>query len=189
MRKTFHIFDKVLKRIMATASSEAIISLINGLFKTKHPPGGTVSFPSTVIVNDELKQIITDIEILIDGKHLYHIEAEIDNKLNIALRMFRYGYERGLGRKNAGKDGVITIPFPKARVLYWETTKNTPDTAWLRLIFPDGTPHEFKVETFKVLEHSPGELAKKKLSLLLPFYILKLRKQVVAATLRKQRKF
>jgi hypothetical protein len=48
---------------MATASHEAIISLINGLFKTKHPPGGAVSFPNTVTVNDGLKQIVSDIEI------------------------------------------------------------------------------------------------------------------------------
>jgi hypothetical protein len=173
---------------MATASHEAIVNLINGLFKTRHPPGSKVDFPNTVIVNDDLKQIVTDIEILIDEKHLYHIEAEIDNNLNIALRMFRYGYERGLKRKTAGRDGVITIPFPKARVLYWETTKNTLDTARLRLIFPDGTPHEFSVGTFKVLEHSPGDLAKRKLLLLLPFYILKLRKQVVAAKTSAKRR-
>jgi hypothetical protein len=37
--------------------------------------------------------------------------------------LVRYGYERGLKQKTTGKDGVITIHFPKALVLYWETTK------------------------------------------------------------------
>jgi hypothetical protein len=173
---------------MQTASHEAVITLINALFKTRHPLTSSVDFPNTVTVSEEMKQIVSDIEVQIDGKYFYHIEAEIDYNLNIALRMFQYGYERGLKQKTTGKDGVITIHFPKALVLYWETTKSTPDTELVRFIFPDGTPHEFKIETFKVLEHKIGELARKKLLLLLPFSILKLRKQVVAAKTSEERK-
>jgi hypothetical protein len=173
---------------MQTASHEAVITLINALFKTKHPANSRVEFPNTVTVTSDLKQIISDIEIKVNGKHHYHIEAQVDDDLNIALRMFEYGYQSGLKSKTTGKNGAITVRLPKARVLYWETTKNTPEWATLRLVFPDNTVHDYKVETFKVLNHTPADLAKKKLLLLLPFSILKLRKQVVAAKTSQKRR-
>jgi transcriptional regulator NrdR family protein len=173
---------------MQTASHEAIITFVNALFKTSHPANSRVEFPNTVTVTSDLKQIISDIEILINGKHHYHMEAQVDNDLNIALRMFEYGYQRGLKSRTADKSGVITVRLPKARVLYWETTKNAPDWAVLRLVFPDDTVHEYKIETFKVLNHTIGDLAKKKLLLLLPFSILKLRKQVEAAKTSQKRR-
>jgi predicted transposase/invertase (TIGR01784 family) len=188
VRHIYHVFDKVFKRIMQTASGEAIIGLINALFNAKHPLAAAVTFPNTVTVTKDMKQITSDIEILIADKYDYHIEAQIDDDLNIALRMFRHGYETGLKRKTTDKDGVIVVALPKAIVLYWETTKKTPDRIRLRLVFPDKTTHEYTVKTFKVLNHSVADLAKKKLTLLLPFHILKLRKQVLSAKTSAARK-
>jgi hypothetical protein len=110
-----------------------------------------------------------------------HLEAQIDDDLNIALRMFRYGYHEAVGKPEAGEDGNLTIRFPQARVLYWETTRRTPDKITLHVIFPDRSRHEFEVPAFKVLEHGIEELERKRLALLLPFYILKYRKAVKAA--------
>jgi hypothetical protein len=105
----------------------------------------------------------------------------------MALRVFNYGYLEGIKRKTVD-DALITIPFPAARIIYWETTHKTPDTVTLRLQFPDGNHYDYGVDTFKFLDHSIHELEEKKLSILLPFYVLKLRKRVTASQSGQQRR-
>jgi hypothetical protein len=186
-RKTHKVFDGVFHRILQTASHGAVVNLINGLFDTKYPPNSTVSFPNPVTITEKLKEIVSDIMILVNGTELFHVEAQIDDDLNMALRMFKYDFEEGLKRAETSKRGELTIKFPKARVLYWETTKNTPDTLRVNLVFPDNTTHKYEVGTFKVLNHDVAELAGRKLLLLLPFYVLKLRKQVFSAKTHENR--
>jgi hypothetical protein len=62
------------------------------------------------------------------------IEAQIDNDENMALRIFQYtlGY--------AQKTKVVEpkrLTLPDARIIYWETSRKTPDALSMRLIFPD----------------------------------------------------
>jgi hypothetical protein len=52
----------------------------------------------------------------------------------------------------------------------------TPDELTVRLMFPDGSGHDFTVKTLKLLDHDVDELAGRGFTPLLPFYILKLRK-------------
>jgi uncharacterized protein Yka (UPF0111/DUF47 family) len=58
----------------------------------------------------------------------------------------------------------------------------------LTLVFPDGTPHEYRAETYKPLEHSITELVEQKLVLLLPFHLLKFRKAAKKAHTVKERR-
>jgi hypothetical protein len=51
----------------------------------------------------------------------------------------------------------------------------------LRLKFPDGSCYDYEVATFNPLRHSVKELEKKGMAILLPFYVLKLRKAVEKA--------
>jgi hypothetical protein len=50
----------------------------------------------------------------------------------------------------------------------------TPDELSVRLIFPDGSGHDFTVKTVKLLDYSVEELAGRGFTPLLPFCILKL---------------
>jgi hypothetical protein len=63
-----------------------------------------------------------------------------------------------------------------------------PPEQILRLRFPDGSYYDYGVETFEPLKHSVKELEKKGLAILLPFYVLKLRKQVEKAAPGAERK-
>jgi hypothetical protein len=56
------------------------------------------------------------------------------------------------------------------------------------LRFPDGSYYDYGVETFEPLKHSVKELEQKGLAILLPFYVLKLRKQVEKAAPGTERK-
>jgi hypothetical protein len=120
--------------------------------------------------------------VIINGLHTYHLEAEIGDDENIVIRVFEYGFAESLRTKTVLYGGErITLKFPNARIIYWETTKNTPDEAVLVLEFPDGVHYDYKVKALKFLEHDIEELEKLKLAILFPFYVLKLRKKVVSA--------
>jgi hypothetical protein len=180
LRGTHHVFDLVFKRSIQELSHRAVVSLVNGLFGTDFPLDSEVSFPNREKVTEDLRQIVSDMIVMVAGE-VFHIEAQIDEDLNMALRMFRYGYHEAVGRPQTGGDGSITIEFPQARILFWETTRRTPDMVTLHVIFPDRSRHDFQVPAFKVLEHDPEEFRRLGLAALLPFYILKYRRQAAAA--------
>jgi hypothetical protein len=185
-RETAQIFDLILKQLMRL-SSLAIINFINGLFGTNHPIDSAVEYPNTESVSRKLRRLMSDTIVIIGGVHAYHIEAEIKNDENIVIRVFEYGFAEGLRTKTASDDGKISIKFPDARIIYWETTEKTPDEVVLSLEFPEGGSYEYKVRAFKFLEHGVPELERRKLAILLPFYVLKLRRGAVSARTPKRR--
>jgi hypothetical protein len=186
-RETAQIFDFILKQLMRL-SNAAVINFINGLFGTKHPLDSKVEYPNTENVSRKLRRLMSDTIVIIGGVHVFHIEAEIGDDENIVVRVFEYGFMEGLRTKTVSKDGSrISMKFPNARIIYWETTKKTPDEVTLSLEFPDGKNYNYKVKTFKFLDHSVDELEKGKLAILLPFYVLKLRKRAVSARTSRRR--
>ena len=186
-RETRQIFDLILKRLLRL-SNVAVIQFINGLFDTDHPLDGMVEYPNTESVSSKLKQLLSDMIVIINGRHAYHVEAEIGHDENIALRVFEYGFAEGLRTKTISGGGQkISVKFPNARIIYWETTASMPDEATLSLEFSDGGSYDYVVKTFKFLNYGINELEEKKLAILLPFYVLKLRKRVVSARDSKRR--
>ena len=57
----------------------------------------------------------------------------------------------------------------------------------LSLEFPDGGSYDYAIKTLKFLDHGLKELEEKRLVILLPFYVLKLRKRVVSARSHERR--
>jgi hypothetical protein len=82
----------------------------------------------------------------------------------------------------------ITVEFPASRVIYLKPTGKTPDEATLRLRFPDGTSHDYKVKSLKLLDYSIEGLERKNLVLLIPFYVLKLEGRVRKAKTSEERR-
>jgi predicted transposase/invertase (TIGR01784 family) len=187
-RETPHIFDAIFKRLMEL-SGTAIIQFINGLFDVNHPLDSTVEYPKTENVSKKLRRLLSDIMIIIGGVHVYHIEAEIGSDATIVVRIFEYGFAEGLRTKTVSDDGRnILIRFPNARILYWETTEKTPDEVTLTLEFPEGGRYDYVVRTFRFPDHDIKELEARKMTILLPFYVLRLRKRVVAAKTTERRR-
>ncbi|MDR3076209.1 MAG: hypothetical protein LBU26_02815, partial [Synergistaceae bacterium] len=116
-RETLHIFDLILKQLMRL-SNVAVIHFINGLFGVNHPPGSTVEYPNTESVSKKLRRLMSDTIVIIGGSHVYHVEAEISDGADIALRVFEYGFAEGLRTRRTSEDGKISIKFPGARVIY-----------------------------------------------------------------------
>jgi hypothetical protein len=185
MKETQKIFDRIFKRLMQTASSKAIIALVNGLFGTKYPENSKIKFPSTVSVNENLGESISDMLMLINGTDLVHIDVQTDPDFNMAVRMFLYDFEAALKTAQRSKTGDVVMDLPRSIVLYWETTKTTPNEHKVTIRAPDGAGMTYRVPTYKVLDHTLEDIEHQKLLLLLPFYMLKLRKQVGNALKRK----
>ncbi len=185
-RKAPALFDGIFKRLL-DLSDIAIIQLINGVFDENYPPNSKVDRLSTEYISEDLRKKLLDVLIAIDEENLCHIEAQIGDDDDMVIRMFEYGYAVAL--RNRTKEGAITrMRFPKAKVIYWETTAHTPDKELLRLEFPDGTHHDYKVDSLKLLEYSIDELEKRKLAVLLPFYTVKLRRAVKNAKTSDERR-
>ncbi|MDR2527873.1 MAG: hypothetical protein LBD04_02495 [Synergistaceae bacterium] len=185
-RETAHIFDLIFKRLMEL-SDVAIINFINGLFGEDHPLNSVVRRPKTETISEKLKRLMSDTIITINEKDAYHIEAETSSE-NIVVRVFEYGYAEAIRTKTTSYGGQeISLKFPDARIIYWESTGRAPDVVMLSLLFPDGSSHDYKVKTLKFLEREIRELAERKLVILLPFYVLKLRKRVAAARTKERR--
>jgi hypothetical protein len=160
----------------------AVVQFINGLFGADHPLDSKVEYSNTETVSRKLRRLLSDILVIVNGVHVYHVEAEIGHDENIVIRVFEYGFAEGLRTKTVLDGGKrITLKLPEARIIYWETTKHTPDEVVLVLEFPDGGSYEYKVKALKFLSHEIHELEEKKLAILLPFYVLKLRRQVASA--------
>ena len=185
----YHIYDKVFKKIL-TLSSKAVINLINGLFDTCYPTDSNVTYNWTEFENGELRRILADTILTINGNHSYHMEAQMTEDEDIVFRVFDYGYghadrnrryavnlltdTEGYIEQSTTESGCELL-FPEPKIIYLNSASKVPDEYCLRLNFGTQGSFLYKVSTFKFLEASLEELNNKKMIILIPFQLLKLR--------------
>jgi len=183
-RKTAQIFDLMFKSIMKDASSSAVVHLINGIYKKNYPLDTKVTIEPNELIKEhpksgDMEKIISDIVITLHSenkKDTFLLEAQIDDDLEMILRIFNYTTLIALDKKTFSADGsCMKIEMPSPVVIYWETS-NTKDIVSVEIKFPNKKSVVYEIPTFKVLQHSVSEL--ENMALLLPFYILKIRKEL-----------
>ena len=178
MKEIHHIYDKAFKRIL-TLSDKAVINLINGLFGTNYPTNSKITYNWTEHEDKELKRTLSDSILTINDRDIYHIEAQITEDEEIVFRVFEYGF--GHAYKNRTyEDGSETMIFPRPCIIYLDEGKKDkiPDEYTLILKFEDQGEFSYKVPIFKLQTISVQELNDKKLIVLLPFLLLRLRKKM-----------
>jgi hypothetical protein len=168
-------------------SSPTVILLINALFGTNYPQDSTIEYLSTENITDTLNQWISDMVLLINHTDKYHMEVQIADDEDMGLRVFNYDYLEALKTKTV-EDTTVNLLFAKSMVIYLESTALTPAELSVTLRFSDKSVHDFIVPTFKLLDYSITELEQRNMSVLLPLYLLKLRKRVTRAKSSKQRR-
>jgi len=183
-RKTAQLFDLMFKGIMKDASSSAVVHLINGIYKKNYPLDTKVTIEPNELIKEhpksgDMEKIISDIVITLHSenkKDTFLLEAQIDDDLEMILRIFNYTTLIALDKKTFSADGsCMKIEMPSPVVIYWETS-NTKDIVSVEIKFPNKKSVVYEIPTFKVLQHSVSEL--ENIALLLPFYILKIRKEL-----------
>ena len=178
MKEIHHIYDKAFKRIL-TLSDKAVINLINGLFDTNYPTNSKITYNWTEHEDKELKRTLSDSILTINDRDIYHIEAQMTEDEEIVFRVFEYGF--GHAYKNRTYDnGNETLFFPRPCIIYLDEGKKDkiPDEYTLVLKFENQGNFSYKVPVFKLQTISVQELNDKKLIVLLPFILLKLRKKM-----------
>lgn len=168
-----HIYDRIFKKIL-TLSTRAVVGLINGLFNTDYPPDSIITYNWTEHHDDNLKKTLADTIITINYSHSYHIEAQMYEDEDIEFRVFDYGYGHALKTKN----DVSVLHFPEPQIIYLYNHKNIPDIKEILLDFGTQGTFRYRISVFKLLEYTTEELSSRKMVILIPFMILKLRDSI-----------
>lgn len=175
----YHIYDKIFKKIL-TLSSMSVINLINGLFGTNYPTDSTIQYNWTEFMDKELKRILADTIITINGIYSYHLEAQMTKDDNIIFRVFEYGFSHA-NRNNIQNNDYYELHFPEPKIIYLCPEKDLNDEYILRLNFGTQGYFDYKVTAFKFNDVSVKELNSRKMVILIPFKLLKLRKELEQA--------
>jgi len=170
------IYDKIFKRIL-TLSNAAVVNFINGIFNRKFPKDSKLTYNWTENIKNNLEKTIADTIITVNGTEKFHVEIQINSDSTIALRVFDYGYQDALKYKKVENDRII-LEFPQSKIIFLEHNSNTPDMVVLELQFKKQGKFEYKIPTMKFLNYSIEDLNKQHLVILLPLYLLKLRKEI-----------
>ena len=171
--RIYHISDKIIKKIL-TLSSRAVLNLINGLFHTDYPLDSMVTYNWTEHHDDDLNRTIADTILTINGIHSYHLEAQMYRDEEIEFRVFDYGYRHALNSRN----GLDVLTFPEPQIIYLYSHERIPDYKTILLDFGSQGTFEYRVPAFKLLEHRLEELDRRKMIILIPFMVLKLRSSI-----------
>ncbi len=172
-KRIMHIYDKIIKRIL-TLSPQAVINLINGLFGTDYPVDSEIIYNWTERVDDDLNRTIADTIVTINRDSTYHIEAQMYTDEQIELRVFNYGYRYAL---TAQKNPSVLV-FPEPKIIYLYKDKNDLSEKVLVLDFGSQGTFEYRVPIFKLLDYDAQDLYEKKMTILLPFLMLRLREEL-----------
>lgn len=178
MKEIYQIYDKAFKRIL-TLSDKAVIHLINGLFGTDYPTDSKITYNWTEHENKDLKRTLSDSILTINGKDSYHIEAQMTEDEEIVFRVFEYGFGHAYKNRIIVSGGE-TVVFPQPCIVYLDEGRKDkiPDEYTLTLQFKEQGEFLYKVPIVKLQNISLRELNDKKLIILLPFLLLKLRKKL-----------
>lgn len=173
MEQIREFYKHITKRCICL-SSRCTINLINGLYGTDYPPDSKVTYNWTKDTGDELKRTLADNIITINDHDSYGIEFQMTADGDIILRILEYSSCRALKTT----DSPDTIIFPKLLVVYLYNGDNLPDNYTLNIQFGSQGTFQYIVPVFRYLEKPMEELEERKLIVLLPFQLLRLKKAI-----------
>lgn len=179
---TRNLFDSTFKKIL-TLSSKAVVNMINGLFDMSYDPDtAAVSYHWTESVKDDgsMSTTLADTILVINDSDAYHIEAQMIKDETIIFRVFSYGASYADKAKTImhGEDGqyLYEIRFPEPCVIYLSNvSRSVPDTYSLLVDFGHNRKTNYEVPVVKLANCSTEDINNRKMVILIPFFLLKLR--------------
>ena len=170
-----HIYDKMCKRIL-TLSSKAVINLINGLYETDYPTDSTITYNWTEFEDQNLKRTLADTIITINNKFSYHMEIQMTTDDEIVFRVIEYGFGHAYKNRICEK-GRETLPFPEPKVIYLSENEleKVPEVYSVELDFGKQGSFTYQAPVTVLQNMTSEEITKRKMIILIPFFLLKLR--------------
>ncbi|MDQ2085094.1 Rpn family recombination-promoting nuclease/putative transposase [Herbivorax sp. ANBcel31] len=173
--------DQMMK-VMFKLSKKVTVNLLNGLFDENYDYKKVkIEYGNGEFFQDNLKKIQGDMFITVQSEKRsvnYHIEFQTQNDKMMAIRMFRYGFEKALELTCNQEGEEIVLDFPKQSVIYLEENQNIKDMIVLKIRKPDGSIEQYEFPTMKYWEYTQEELINKKMYALLPFQVFNTRKAI-----------
>ena len=126
---------------------------------------------------------LADTILVINNSDAYHMEAQMKKDDSIVFRVFSYGAGYADQTKEILQDEegcqVYRIHFPAPCVIYLSNVpKSVPDTYSLQVGFGHTQNITYNVPVTKLTSCSVKEINDRKMIILIPFYILKLREKL-----------
>ena len=173
--------DQIM-RVLFKLSKKVIVNLMNGLFDEKFVSDEvTIDYSNNEFITDDYERITGDMYVTIQKKrhvYRYHIEFQTLNDLSMAIRMFRYGFEKAEEVSNVGSQDEIRLEFPRQLVIFLEENENIKDQLAFILGLPDGQDIRYTVPVMKYWRYTAEDLKNKKMYALLPLQVFKSRKRI-----------
>ena len=161
-----------------------LVAFINELFSENYSENVRIEFLQDIHQQNQpdggIEKRITDTYFRIvdeDGNvKKYHVECQSTADNSMLVRIFEYGAQIALD--DAVKEGNrIVLEFPHAAVLFLRSTGNTPDEMEIVIKTPGGSV-EYKIPVAKMQSYTIDMMFKKKLLILLPFYLFVVEKSL-----------
>ncbi len=137
-----------MMRVLFRLSKRLTIQLINGLFDEHFSNEEVVSihYGNSEFVMDKYDSIVGDLFLKLvtaRGTFQYHVEFQTLNDQSMAIRMFRYGFEKAVELASGTEDGkgskgTPLLAFPRQIVIFLEENEAVGDELAFRLLLPDG---------------------------------------------------
>ena len=169
-------------KVLFKLSKKVIVNLLNALFNEEYDYNEvSIEYSNSEFVDDDFDRICGDIFITVRTKNKsfsYHIEFQTLNDNSMAIRMFRYGFEKAVERTGDENKEETILYYPKQLVIFLEENRNIKDELYFKLRLPDGQEIRFSVPVLKYWKYSAEDLKDKKLYALLPLQVFKSRKRI-----------
>jgi len=173
--------DQMMK-VLFKLSKKVMVNLLNGLFNEDYDYNKvSLEYSNSEFIDDDFGRLYGDVFITIrtDNKSFsYHIEFQTLNDNSMAIRMFRYGFEKAVEQCGDDINTETILYYPKQLVIFLEENKNIRDELYFKLKLPDEQEIKFKVPVMKYWEYGAEDLKNKKMYALLPLQVFKSRKSI-----------
>jgi hypothetical protein len=187
-RKSRLQMDKILKRLFTLKNTIPIIDFLNAAYNDNISYEAKLYYGDKEINNFDKKSsryisFYADMYIkVIDREKIYEYEIEFQTvyENSMAIRMFRYGFERAvkLADYNSIKEGKIKIKLPEPYLIVLEEDKTIPDDIYLEIEIPKQNEVTYRCKVLKYFDYNIDTLLKENMYLLLPLQIFRLRKKM-----------
>lgn len=176
------VWDEILKAIV-DAMPEQLFPLFKEVYGKDYPKGTPVTLLATEYStyqeqpNAPPNSRLTDITLLVNGTDYYHLECQMHNEKQIVIRMVAYDLHIAMQHtiSRDKKTGDLTMRFPRSAVIYPEKNESLPESLRCRIIFQDGSQHDYLVPTVRIQSYSLQEIREKHLTVFIPYVLLRLR--------------
>lgn len=113
--------DQMMK-VLFKLSKRVMVNLLNALFNEDYDyTKVSIEYSNSEFVDDDFDRLYGDIFITVRTENKsfsYHIEFQTLNDNSMAIRMFRYGFEKAVERAGDSTNEEITLYYPKQLVIF-----------------------------------------------------------------------